>query len=87
VTALTLRCFVTDGLREVLPRQEDAAFLKRLDQAMKARFGPESGAVLDSSQTRAASPHRIEDGAGREAPGTGDLAQELVVQAFGRLFC
>ena len=90
MTALTLRCFITPGLREVLPEPEDAAFLARLDKAMKARFGPASGAVLDTSgslDSGLASTHRIEDGSGREVPRTGDLAQELVIQAFNQRFC
>ncbi len=90
MSALTLRCFITPGLREVLPPQEDAAFLARLDKAMKARFGAESRAVLDTSASLGpgpASPHRIEDGSGRERPEAGDLAQEMVIQAFNQLFC
>jgi hypothetical protein len=90
MTGPTLRCFITAGLREVLPEPEDAAFLARLDKAMKARFGAGAGALLDASELACpgpASPHRIEDGDGRELPGTGDLAQELVIRAFNQLFC
>jgi hypothetical protein len=86
-----LRCYIIPDLREVLPCQEDAAFLARLDRAVKHRLGPEAAAVLDYSrvdQPGPAWPHRLETG-GRpwDGPEAADLAQELVIQAFNGLFC
>jgi hypothetical protein len=88
----TLRCYINPGLREVLPEQEDAAFLARLDQAVKDRLGPQAGALLDYSRLRLpepAWPHRFEmpGGAPWADPRNADLAQEVVIQAFNRLFC
>jgi hypothetical protein len=87
-----LRCYITPGLREVLPEPEDAAFLARLDRAVKDRLGPRAGALLDYSRLQVpepAWPHRFElpGGASWEDPRNADLAQEVVIQAFNRLFC
>ena len=87
-----LRCYITPDLRDVLPAQEDSAFLARLQGAVKDRLGPGADALLDYSrihQPEPVWPHRFElpDGAPWPDPDNAGLAQEMVVQAFNRLFC